>query len=160
LLAVLALAGCGAESESAAPEPTPSPAAEREPAPDVEGTTLAGERLALADYEGRPVFVLVWSSWWTVCRSEAVAFAEFARENPQYSYLGLNVADRPEHARLFVRDFGWRFPSISDPDRERARRLGADYQPVVILVDAEGGIVGRHEGRGDEAIWSELASRL
>jgi hypothetical protein len=59
-----------------------------------------------------------------------------------------------------VREFGWRFPSISDPERERAKRLGADYQPVVILVDSQGRIVGRHEGEGDDEIWSGLASRL
>jgi cytochrome oxidase Cu insertion factor (SCO1/SenC/PrrC family) len=63
VLAALALVGCGAEQDSSSPPRPSAPAAEREPAPPVEGTTLDGERLALADFEGRPVFVLVWSSW-------------------------------------------------------------------------------------------------
>jgi hypothetical protein len=32
-------------------------------APAIAGTTLDGERLALADFRGRPVLVNVWSSW-------------------------------------------------------------------------------------------------
>jgi hypothetical protein len=32
-------------------------------APDVEGVTIDGERVSLADYRGRPVFVNVWAAW-------------------------------------------------------------------------------------------------
>jgi RTX calcium-binding nonapeptide repeat (4 copies) len=32
-------------------------------APAIEGTTLDGERITLASFRGRPVFVNVWSSW-------------------------------------------------------------------------------------------------
>ncbi len=69
LCAVLA-AGCGSDSdEAAAPtssvaESTPSPAtSNRAAAPAIEGTTLEGDRVSLADFRGRPVFVNVWSSW-------------------------------------------------------------------------------------------------
>lgn len=58
-----------------------------------------------------------------------------------------------------MRRYGWRFPSILDHRRERARRLGAEYQPVVIVLDAGGKIVARHVGAGDEAAWARLAPR-
>ncbi len=32
-------------------------------APAIEGTTLDGERLSLADFRGRPVLVNVWAAW-------------------------------------------------------------------------------------------------
>ncbi|HEY4621323.1 MAG TPA: hypothetical protein VIG93_06435 [Gaiellaceae bacterium] len=69
LCAVLA-AGCGSGSDgAAAPTPsaaeaTPLPAASsRAAAPAIAGTTLEGDRVSLADFRGRPVFVNVWSSW-------------------------------------------------------------------------------------------------
>ena len=70
LCAVL-LAGCGGErgDDAAAPAATPtetalSPEASSRPlAPALEGVSLDGARLALADFRGRPLFVNVWSSW-------------------------------------------------------------------------------------------------
>ena len=81
-------------------------------------------------------------------------------EHPEFRYLGLDVADTPDEGRAFVERYGWTWPSISDPDRERARRLGADYQPHVIVVDAQGRVVTSLEGRGDEQKWESLAAQL
>jgi hypothetical protein len=44
--------------------------------------------------------------------------------------------------------------------RERARTLGADYQPHVIVIDREGRVVTSLEGRGDQASWEALAAEL
>ncbi|CAN5830083.1 MAG: hypothetical protein H0T97_11020 [Actinobacteria bacterium] len=79
LLGVCALfvAGCGggSDDEAAAPAPppvtdppvteTPAPGktATRPTAPPIAGTTLDGEKAALADLRGKQVFVNVWSSW-------------------------------------------------------------------------------------------------
>lgn len=78
LAAVLVWSGCGGSSEkttagappeepaqTTAPErqPEPEPTPDRPPAPTLEGVTLQGEPIALADYRGRPVLVNVWSSW-------------------------------------------------------------------------------------------------
>ena len=61
LLAALALlaVACGGSSE-----PNSAPAtAVAEPGAEIAGETLDGERLSLADFRGKPVFVNVWSSW-------------------------------------------------------------------------------------------------
>jgi hypothetical protein len=59
-----------------------------------------------------------------------------------------------------VREFGWTWPSIVDPERRRAKRLGADYQPYVAVIDADGRIVASFDGGGDEATWEALVARL
>jgi hypothetical protein len=59
-----------------------------------------------------------------------------------------------------VETYGWTWPSILDPDRARARTLGADYQPHFILVDADGRIAGSHEGGGDAETWAALLAKL
>lgn len=56
--------------------------------------------------------------------------------------------------------YGWTWPSIRDPERARARTLGADYQPHVFVVDAEGRIAGSLEGRGEAATWEALADAV
>jgi hypothetical protein len=78
--------------------------------------------------------------------------------HPGLEYLGINVADTPEEARGFTTRFGWEWPSIRDPGRELARKLGADYQPHFIVVDADGRIAGWHEGGGDAETWEALAA--
>jgi cytochrome oxidase Cu insertion factor (SCO1/SenC/PrrC family) len=67
-LCALVVAGCGGGSsaeEAAPPADTTPPAevADRPPAPPVEGVSLDGERISLANFRGKPVFVNVWSSW-------------------------------------------------------------------------------------------------
>jgi hypothetical protein len=67
LVIVLAvLAGCGGDAgspqggDAAADPTTSSPAAE---GVELEGETLDGTPLSLADFRGTPVFVNVWASW-------------------------------------------------------------------------------------------------
>jgi hypothetical protein len=68
-LCALAAVGCGgggsmAEETSPPVETAPPPeAANRPPAPAIEGESLDGQPISLADYRGRAVFVNVWSSW-------------------------------------------------------------------------------------------------
>jgi hypothetical protein len=61
LSVALLLSGCGGGGESAQPQPIST--SERRVAPEIAGTTLEGEAIALGDFRGRPVVVNVWSSW-------------------------------------------------------------------------------------------------
>lgn len=81
-------------------------------------------------------------------------------DHPEIAYLGLNVADTPADADRFVDENDWRWDSMQDPERERARRLGATYQPHFVLVDADGKIVDSHEGGGDAGVWEAMLARL
>lgn len=82
------------------------------------------------------------------------------QQGSRYRFLGLNAADTRPTARAFLKRFGWTWPSISDPQRRLARRFGVEYQPAVILIDAEGRIVAGFEGHGTPARWNALKSKL
>ena len=66
----------------------------------------------------------------------------------------------PDEGNAFVERYGWSWPSIQDPQRDRARSLGAEYQPHFILVDVDGGIVDTWEGRGDDSVWAAMIAKL
>jgi hypothetical protein len=60
---------CGGSTDEAASPPslTETAAAPADPtrqqAPQIAGTSLEGDAIALGDFRGRPVLVNVWSSW-------------------------------------------------------------------------------------------------
>jgi hypothetical protein len=58
-----------------------------------------------------------------------------------------------------VKEFGWTWPSIEDPERALSKQLGADYQPYFAAVTAGGEVVAVHDGGGDEAVWSSLVRK-
>ncbi len=66
VVALAVLAGCGGngsspqDGDAAAGTTTSSSTVE---GVELEGETLDGTRLSLADYRGTPVFVNVWASW-------------------------------------------------------------------------------------------------
>ena len=72
----------------------------------------------------------------------------------------MNVADTTSDASSFVENYGWSWPQMQDPERARARKLGATYQPHFVLLDADGGIVDTLEGGGDSDTWSAMLAKL
>ena len=70
------------------------------------------------------------------------------QQDSRYRFLGLNAADTRPTARAFLKRYGWTWPSIGDPQRRLARQFGVEYQPAVILIDAQGRVVARFEGYG------------
>jgi hypothetical protein len=74
--------------------------------------------------------------------------------------VGINVADTADDARSFVERYNWSWESMQDAKRERARTLGATYQPHFVLLDADGRIVDTWDGRGDAGVWEAMLAKL
>ena len=70
-LCALVASGCGGGSSETAAPPAPAPTETdatqttpgREQVPTIEGTSIVGEPISLADYRGQAVLINVWSSW-------------------------------------------------------------------------------------------------
>ena len=82
------------------------------------------------------------------------------QQGTAYHFLGLNAADTNARARAFLKQYGWTWPSIRDPQRTLAHRFGATYQPAVLLIDAQGRYVAGFEGAGTPVLWNALKRKL
>jgi cytochrome c biogenesis protein CcmG/thiol:disulfide interchange protein DsbE len=115
------------------------PRAERPPAPELEGEWLVPPPVRLADIRGTPVLVNFWASWCVPCRKEAPHLARFDREMKQRAQLvGVDFQDAKSDALAFIREFGWRFPNVRDPQGKLASRYGLAGLPTTYVVDADG----------------------
>lgn len=82
------------------------------------------------------------------------------QQGSAYHFLGLNAADTNARARAFMKQYGWTWPSIRDPQRALAQRFGATYQPAVFVIDARGRYIAGFEGAGTPALWNALKRKL
>jgi cytochrome c biogenesis protein CcmG/thiol:disulfide interchange protein DsbE len=117
------------------------PRAEGPPAPELEGEWLVPPPVRLADLRGKPVVVNFWASWCVPCREEAPHLARFDREmNERARLVGVDFQDAKSDALAFIREFGWRFPNVRDPQGELASRYGLPGLPTTYVIDGDGRI--------------------
>ncbi|RKN41851.1 TlpA family protein disulfide reductase [Streptomyces hoynatensis] len=124
---------------------------DRQPAPDLSGDTVDGDRLSLSDYRGQVVVLNVWGSWCPPCRAEASGFARVAEDTADQGvqFVGINTKEYSrENAQSFERSHGIEYPSLSDPDGRMllefpSGTLNAQSIPTTLVIDREGRIAAR-----------------
>jgi cytochrome c biogenesis protein CcmG/thiol:disulfide interchange protein DsbE len=108
---------------------------------------LTGSRVDLASLRGRPAIVNFWASWCGPCRREAPELAQLSRQLGQRATLvGVDWSDGAGSAKDFVRQYGWRFPVLRDPDGSVGNRFGINGLPTSFVLDAQGRIVATLRG--------------
>jgi len=142
--AVLALALSGCTSAPAASALVQSfPVAQRKPAPVLSGPLLTGTgTVDMAGYAGDVVVVNFWASWCGPCRQEAPGLSKVARQyGGKVQFLGVDLKDTKPAAQVTVRDFGYPYPSVADPQGSIQRSFGFFAQPVTLFYDRNGDLV-------------------
>lgn len=135
----------------------------RPAAPAVTGTTLAGQRFALAADRGAVVILNFWGSWCGPCRQEAPALAALARHftRDPVRFVGVDIRDAPDSAEAFQRTFNVGYPSLNDPSDEIALAFHGTVPlggiPTTLLIDRSGHIAARIVG---EVSYSGLKSLI
>ena len=111
----------------------------------VEGRTLEGKPVSLADFKGKVVVVNVWGSWCPPCRSEADDLAVAAKQlQPKgVVFLGINTRDNSADTALaFQRSHAVPYSSIFDPGGSTLgafhRTLSPNAIPSTVVIDAQG----------------------
>jgi thiol-disulfide isomerase/thioredoxin len=121
-------------------------------APDISGTTLAGQHLSLSAYRGSVIVLNFWGSWCAPCRAEAPDLTALATTYAPRGvrFLGVDIRDDPVSADAFVKAFGIPYPSLNDPSDELALAFRGTVPPAgiptTLVIDKSGRIAARIVG--------------
>ncbi|MGW1026685.1 TlpA family protein disulfide reductase [Streptomyces sp. NPDC002577] len=124
---------------------------ERTAAPKLDGKTLEGAELDVADYKGKIVVLNVWGSWCPPCRAEAPGFVKVAKDTAAQGvqFIGINTRDTSTGpAKEFEKNYGVTYPSLYDPTGKLMLRfpkgaLNPQAIPSTVVIDREGKIAAR-----------------
>ena len=136
------------------------------PAPSFELESLAGKRVSLRDFRGRPLVVNFWASWCTECRKEhPLLMAAHDRFGDRVAFVGVIFQDSAGNARDYLVEMGdvenGSYPNLIDPGSRTAIDYGVYGVPETFFVDRRGTVVAKRVGRvTDEILARELARIL
>ncbi|MFF9318364.1 TlpA family protein disulfide reductase [Streptomyces sp. NPDC014735] len=124
---------------------------DRKPAPKLDGETLDGKQLDVADFKGKVVVLNVWGSWCGPCRLEAQYFSRVAKETKDkgVEFVGINTRDAQKGPAVsFEKDYGVPYPSFFDPTGKLMLRfpkgtLNPQAIPSTVVLDRDGRIAAR-----------------
>lgn len=123
--------------------------------PQIEGRTVDGQMLDLADLRGHVVVLNVWGSWCAPCRAEAPDLAAISKETQPLGvrFVGIDTRDNPVAARAFARNYAITYPSFDDQNGlVLAQFIGiipVSAVPSTLVVDESGVIRARVVGKVD-----------
>ena len=182
----LVLAGCSADMneeaaapsetavvDSAAPAETPAETTDESPAetpgdpavvvtplPVFSSTTLEGQAVTQADYEGKPTIMWFWAPWCSVCRGEAPTLSKVASElDGSVDVVGVAALGSVDEMKTFVSDTGIEnFTQLADPDAEVWSVFGVASQPAFAFISSDGSIEIVQGSIGEEEILERAAT--
>ena len=121
-------------------------------APALPQTSLTGSPVTLADLRGHPAAVNFWASWCEPCRKEAPHLDALAHSLPNGAKLvGVDWSDSLSGARGFIKQYGWRFPTLRDPNGDVGDRYGIQGLPTTFILTSDGHIAKILRGPQDAA---------
>lgn len=110
-----------------------------------------GGTLQLEDLRGKVIFLNFWASWCVPCRDEArtLEAAWRAQRDRGIVFVGIDIQDKEEDARGFLREFEISYPNGMDPGNRIAVDYGVWGVPETFIIDRDGRISYKHVGAID-----------
>lgn len=107
-----------------------------------------GRVIRLEDFRGKAVLLNFWASWCIPCRAEARALEEAWQKYKERDvvFLGVNIQDKEEDARAFMKEFGITYLNGRDESGKIAIDYGVWGIPETFFIDPQGRITYKHAG--------------
>ena len=125
-----------------------------QPVPHFDLPTLSGdERVAVADYVGKPMVINFWATWCVPCRTEAPLLERAAKRYvDRVVFIGVDVRDFNGDAKNFVEKHGLTYLIAYDGPAKLWEPWGITGLPETFFVDRNGTIIDHKVGEiTDEA---------
>lgn len=136
---------------------------------ELNGATLDGDDLDLADLRGQVVVVNVWGSWCPPCRKEAPVLKKVSddlapKPDSGVAFVGIDTRDSDAAAAAFIDNVGSTYPNIVDPDGVLLLAFRGTINPQAIpstlVLDREGRVAARVIGEVTEGTLRSLVSSV
>ncbi len=105
-----------------------------------------GNRVELWDCIGKPLILNFWASWCGPCKSEIPHFETAYAENPDITFMMVNIDEIKSNGEEYIKSQGFTFPVYYDVTGEASEKYGIIYIPTTFLIDKNGELVGTVEG--------------
>ena len=118
------------------------PAIVANPLPVFSSTTLDGQSVTQANFEGKPTIMWFWAPWCSVCRAEAPTLAKVADQlDGTVDVIGVAALGSVDEMNTFVSDTGIEnFSQLADPDAKVWSVFGVASQPAFAFISADGSV--------------------
>jgi thiol-disulfide isomerase/thioredoxin len=145
----------GSRMNRSAPQPSPAVEAPEtsgltgEPAPAFTLPLLEGGTFELAAHRGKHIVLLdFWATWCGPCRVAMPALVEVARAYAEKGvcYFAVNLREKPEKIRSYLREAGLEIAVPLDKDGSVAGQYGVRGIPTMVVVDKDGVVEKVHVG--------------
>jgi len=127
------------------------PAADRGAPVDFSGPSIDGTEIGSAELAGQVAVVNFWYAGCPPCRLEAPDLAELSVELDDVPFVGVNVYDTSDVARVFNEENDIAYPSILDVASGAvqlafAGSVAPNAVPTTLVLDREGRVAARISG--------------
>ena len=114
------------------------------PAPAFTLVNLAGKKVSLSDYKGRPVIVNFWATWCAPCKLEMPWFQEFRSKysGQGFEVLGIAEDEAPkDEIEKTAKKVNVTYPILLTDGKVAPAYGGVDSLPTSFYIDRKGVIV-------------------
>lgn len=132
------------------------------PAPDIEVTTINGEKLKMSDYKGKKaVIVDCWATWCGPCRMEMPKLQEFyLKHSDDVEIIAISgEKDGDTKVPEFIKAQGFTFKVVYDAERKAYDKFPTKGIPFVTIISKDGIILDTFTGY-DPNVIEELEDLL